>query len=335
MADTNTTTTSSPSVKKYYDYAQQQVDEQAILDKYNAATMAQYNIQREQNRAAENQFYNQMYNTQKTAMDTIRQANANAVATGASRGVQAANELSAILGLQQESVDSATELAQASRQTSQEETAAVLENVLNAYNQAVQERQQLVSQGIEAASVDAQEQANQIEAMNAESTRMQAEASLSQAEAQKQANEQTQRDALQSAAQTGFSNYLAELANQGKDYSKGYSDEGAASLEQALASLTNTVGNFSWEDWKGYGNGTNRANQMEDALKKVCQTYGIDYSSIKGSVDSLKSEASDSAWWGGALFGKGKRDKAEALNNSYGHLISLVKDMYQYKQNKK
>ena len=57
-----TTTTNSPSVKKYVDYAQQQVDEQAILDKYNAATTAQYNLQREQNRAAENQFYNQMYN---------------------------------------------------------------------------------------------------------------------------------------------------------------------------------------------------------------------------------------------------------------------------------
>ena len=82
-----------PSVKKYVDYAQQQVDEQAILDKYNAATLAQFNLQREQNRQAENQFYNQMYNTQRTAMDTIRQSNAAAVASGASRGVQAAQEL--------------------------------------------------------------------------------------------------------------------------------------------------------------------------------------------------------------------------------------------------
>ena len=151
MAETNTTS----SVKKHYDYTQQQIDEQAILDKYNAATVAQYNAQKEQNRLAENQFYNQMYNTQRTAMDTIRKANAAAVSSGASRGVQAANELSALLGLQQESVASATELAQASRQTAQEETAAMLENVLNAYQQAAQERSQLVSQGIEAASVDA------------------------------------------------------------------------------------------------------------------------------------------------------------------------------------
>ena len=109
MPSTNTsTTTSAPSVKKYVDYAAEQVDEQAILDKYNAATIAQYNVQREQNRQAENDFYNQMYNTQRTAMDTIRQSNAAAVSTGASRGVQAANELSALLGLQSESVASAT-----------------------------------------------------------------------------------------------------------------------------------------------------------------------------------------------------------------------------------
>lgn len=141
------------AVKKHYDYAQQQVDEQAILDKYNAATVAQFNVQREQNRQAENQFYNEMYNTQKTAMDTIRQSNAAAVASGASRGVQAAQELSALLGLQQESVASATELAQANRQTAQEETAAVLENVLNAYKQATDERAQLITQGIEAESL--------------------------------------------------------------------------------------------------------------------------------------------------------------------------------------
>ena len=143
--------------KKLYEESKSVVDEQALLDKFNAATTAQYNIQREQNRQAENQFYNQMYNTQQTAVDAIRQANAAAVSTGASRGIQAANELSAILGLQQESVASATELAQANRQTAQEETAAVLENVLNAYQQAEQQRQNLVTAGIQGESVNVQE----------------------------------------------------------------------------------------------------------------------------------------------------------------------------------
>lgn len=150
-------TTAQTKVKNAYDLADQRVDEQSILDKFNAVTRAQYDVQREQNRQAENQFYNQMYNTQKTAMDTIRQANAAAVSTGASRGVQAANELSALLGLEQESVASATELAQANRQTAQEETAAVLENVLNAYQQAQQEKSQSVQQTIEQGSVDSQD----------------------------------------------------------------------------------------------------------------------------------------------------------------------------------
>ena len=150
------------NAQQLYNDAKAIVDEQALLDKFNAATTAQYNLQREQNRQAENQFYNQMYNTQQTAVDAIRQANAAAVSTGASRGIQAANELSAILGLQQESVASATELAQANRQTAQEETAAVLENVLNAYQQAEQQRQNLVTAGIQAESVNVQSDANRI-----------------------------------------------------------------------------------------------------------------------------------------------------------------------------
>ena len=196
------------AVKKHYDYAQQQIDEQAILDKYNAATVAQFNVQREQNRQAENQFYNEMYNTQKTAMDTIRQSNAAAVASGASRGVQAAQELSSLLGLQQESVASATELAKANRQTAQEETAAVLENVLNAYKQANEERSQVVSQGIEAESVAATKEANVIANI----------------------------DALNKALQTGTASYLTTLSNLGYDYSQG-STEGAQSLSAAISGL--------------------------------------------------------------------------------------------------
>ena len=148
--------TTTQKVKDYEAAAREAVDEQAILDKYNAATAAQYAAQREQNRQAENQFYNQMYNTQQTAMDTIRQSNAAAVSTGASRGVQAAQELSALLGLQQESVASATEVAAAQRATAQEETAAVLDNVLKAYTQAQQERANLVQTMMQQDSINQQ-----------------------------------------------------------------------------------------------------------------------------------------------------------------------------------
>lgn len=300
MADTNAQV-SAPSVKKYVDYAQQQVDEQAILDKYNAATLAQFNIQREQNRQAENQFYNQMYNTQKTAMDTIRQANAAAVSSGASRGVQAANELSALLGLQSESIASATELAQANRQTAQEETAAVLENVLNAYQQATQERSQLVSQGIEAASVDAQEAANEIAATEAQTNRM--------------GVEQTMRGELQKAAETGFSNYMVEIAAQGKNYQDAYSLEGANSLNLALSSMTATGEGqsndgiyFTKKDFAESGTNTaaiNKYNALVQNLNTIQATYGLDlsqdavynnYLNALNQVVNTKSKWSDTGW---------------------------------------
>lgn len=233
-----------PAVKKYYDYAQQQIDEQAILDKYNAATVAQFNVQREQNRQAENQFYNEMYNTQKTAMDTIRQSNAAAVASGASRGVQAAQELSSLLGLQQESVASATELAQANRQTAQEETAAVLENVLNAYKQATDERGQLVSRAIEAAQVEADTTANQ------------------------QAADRADTDALQSALKEGTNAYFLELQEQGKDYSKEYSTEG----EQSLITANNK---FNAELSAAKEEGRDTRPLVESYLNTVKKQYNL------------------------------------------------------------
>ena len=76
--------------------------------------------------ATANKFYEQMYGTQATALDTIRKRNnAAAVATGASRGIQAANELSAILGLQETNTQTASELAQQRNLLADQEGAAL------------------------------------------------------------------------------------------------------------------------------------------------------------------------------------------------------------------
>ena len=267
----------TPSVKKYYDYANQQIDEQAILDKYNAATIAQFDVQREQNRLAENKFYNQMYNAQKTAMDTIRQSNAAAVSSGASRGVQAANELSALLGLQEESVASATELAQASRQTAQEETAAVLENVLKAYQQAQQEKAQMVQHGIEASSVDVQQEANRIAAQELDVTK---------------------DSALQSAATQSATAYMAALGNQGYDYSGEYTSEGATSLDFALNAMSTSTNNVAmtindWDtlwDYATGGPGTGavtKYGQLQNTVRQICNTYGLNYSQFEDRIKAL------------------------------------------------
>lgn len=313
MAETN-----APSVKKYVDYAQQQVDEQAILDKYNAATLAQFNIQREQNRQAENQFYNQMYNTQKTTMDTIRQSNAAAVSSGASRGVQAANELSALLGLQQESVASATELAQANRQTAQEETAAVLENVLNAYQQASQERYQLVSQGIEAASVDAQEAANQISAM--------------QAQAQLKDAASNEANTLQQAATNGIDQYLSTLGTLGKDYSGEATTEGAQSLNTALGAIetqTPIPGEGDFERIYQTSEGVrNITATYEKNIQAICETYGLNYADYKSYIDQMYKETEKHT---GTDY---RKYYAERYKNAYMAMKAKIYSDYMNKLNK-
>lgn len=137
------------------EFANMDVDYQGILDKFNAATNASYAQKRAQLAQTENKFYNQMYDTQRTALDTIRQSNARAVSTGASRGMQAANELSAILGLQEQSTETATQLAQASQDLAAEESEAVLNNMLNAYQQAKQDQQTYLQLGLQAQQMDA------------------------------------------------------------------------------------------------------------------------------------------------------------------------------------
>lgn len=141
------------------EFANMDVDYQGILDKFNSATNASYAQRRAQLARTENKFYDQMYDTQRTALDTIRQSNARAVSTGASRGMQAANELSAILGLQEQTQASANELMEQSTKLAEEETQATLENISRAYAQAKQEQQQNWQMGLQAAEADRQEEA--------------------------------------------------------------------------------------------------------------------------------------------------------------------------------
>lgn len=111
-------------------------DANTIEQKFNDATKSQYDVLRKEYDATQNQFYNNMYNNQQTALDTIRKSNAEAVSTGASRGVQAANELSSVLGLQQSTTEEATQLAVDRNLLADQEGAAYAQNKLDAFNKA-------------------------------------------------------------------------------------------------------------------------------------------------------------------------------------------------------
>jgi hypothetical protein len=332
-------------MKKHTEYADSRVDEQAITDKFNAATAAQFNVQREQNRQAENQFYNQMYNTQQTAMDTIRKSNAAAVSTGASRGVQAANELSAILGLEKESVAGATELAQANRQTAQEETAAVLENVLKAYQQAVQEKQTAVQQSIESASVDVQQEANQTEAQKVAIEQQKADIEQQRADTeqkrldieQQQANTQAQQQKadqarlITEAAENGTNTYLTALTQAGIDYSNGViTPESQASFQVALANIGRTKDgtpiSFNADDWAGSKSGGNKANEIINTINNICDAYGLDKTAYQAKLNDLKKLASNTnvSW----AFASTDKDAMENLGISVEESTWTVKTSY-------
>lgn len=134
------------------------VNAKELQSKFDAITEAEYDKQRTELQTTTNKYYNQLYDTQQTTMDTIRQANAQAVASGASKGVQAANELSALLGLQSEAVTGATDLANQATTLAQDETQAMLDNMLNAETQAAEQNQALAQILTQAGSVDVEQQ---------------------------------------------------------------------------------------------------------------------------------------------------------------------------------
>lgn len=103
-------------------------DQPTIQKLLDDATKAQFGLRNQQQAQSENKFYNTMLDTQGTALDSLRKTQASAVATGASRGMAAANELSAILNLQQVSTDESTLLAQNRDNLNIEEAAGYKQN---------------------------------------------------------------------------------------------------------------------------------------------------------------------------------------------------------------
>lgn len=87
-------------------------DRDEIYNVYKDATKAAYQTQLGEQRAAERGYYANMAAAQDTAVDTMRNQYGQAIASGASKGMQAANTLSAILGTSQQTAQAATQLAQ-------------------------------------------------------------------------------------------------------------------------------------------------------------------------------------------------------------------------------
>lgn len=120
MADTNIdyqdqlnrANTLHDQLNKMYDENRAQVTTaEAQTANLNKQSQAAYKQQQIESQKAQNQFAQNQQTNQLSALDAIRRSNASAIANGANAGLSAANQLSAILGLQEETSDAATKLA--------------------------------------------------------------------------------------------------------------------------------------------------------------------------------------------------------------------------------
>jgi hypothetical protein len=111
-------------------------DRNTIQGIYDQATNAQFALQEKQQQQINNQFYDQMFASGETAKDLVRKSNAAAVATGASRGMAAAQEMSAMLMNSKDNAAGATLNAQNSSLLGDKKTAALAQNVMNALTAA-------------------------------------------------------------------------------------------------------------------------------------------------------------------------------------------------------
>ena len=109
-------------------------DEQEILNKYLSLVDAQYTAKRREYAQAENDWYSNMATVSADNVSALRKTYDNAVASGASSGLVAASILGEQLGLTQDTINTATELANKRFNLIDQEAEARTQAALNAFN---------------------------------------------------------------------------------------------------------------------------------------------------------------------------------------------------------
>lgn len=252
-----------------------------LQKKFDAVTEAEYDKQRTELQNTENKFYNKLYDTQKTTMDTIRQNNASAVATGASKGIQAANELSALLGLQQESVEGATDIANEATTIAQDETQAMLENVLTAEQQAQEANQALAEILVQAGSVD-------VEGQNADTAAEQVQQQWQQLIEQIRQTNPTQANILQKEYDAYYAGIGGGATGASTTVDGTTANTDTASGGTNTATVPKTITDYYTElSNKGYNTGQQRLIDMT----KPASEWGDYLEQIDFDADTAKGKA--------------------------------------------
>ena len=132
--------------------------ENILNDATNAAYVQEFNEQK----VNEDNFYNELASTAATQYDQARQDRGAAIMSGASAGARAANELSSMLGVSQNSADAISQLAQQRKSIQDAKATAIAQNTANALDKAN-------AAGEALGQLDVSQQANKVNQYTADS----------------------------------------------------------------------------------------------------------------------------------------------------------------------
>lgn len=118
------------------DIYQLDYDRNKIEQIFNQGTDAQYALMQKQAQVAENNYANQQFQNQFNTMEALRAQRNEQIASGMARGLSAASDQAVALGVQQEAMNGALELAQNRQMQADQIAAEYAQNVVKALQEA-------------------------------------------------------------------------------------------------------------------------------------------------------------------------------------------------------
>jgi len=111
-------------------------DRNKIEQIFNQGTDAQYALMQKEAQVAENNYANQQFQNQFNTMEALRAQRNEQIASGMARGINAASDQATALGVQQEAMNGALELAQNRQMQADQIAAEYAQNVVKALQEA-------------------------------------------------------------------------------------------------------------------------------------------------------------------------------------------------------
>lgn len=335
-------------------------DRDKIEQIFNQGTDAQYALMQKENQIAQNQYANNQFANQQSAIDTLRQQRNQQIASGMARGLNAAQEQGTILGVQQDAMSGALELANA-RQTEADRIAAeYAQNVIDALKEANSVKEAIANVSAQLYEADmlgytgelsaaAQMDANQVNKYvgeytadkglegtkysadkNLEGTKYNADRNLEgtkYAADQSLKGAQAQANATIQAARTQANATIQAARETASKYASGGSGSGSVDTKgidyaELVQKHTNSDGTVNWDKVKGDLIGNNISSADADKLVSETRHAAVLYSSTQ--QEGIKSISSTSLWEK-ALDGNNEALKSLGVT-IFGQMKSQVND---------